>query len=47
MLGVKLIIICLNLGKLTPLIKCEVTSLGVVLDLHLSFQSQINRLMKT
>ena len=31
-----------NLGKLTPWIKSEVTSLGVILDSDLSFKSHIN-----
>ena len=36
-----------DLGKLAPLIKPEVTSLGVVLDSDLSFKSHINKVTKT
>ena len=36
-----------NLGKLTPWIKSEVTSLGVILDSDLSFQLHINKAVKT
>ncbi|MCI5160354.1 MAG: hypothetical protein D3906_18395, partial [Candidatus Electrothrix sp. AUS1_2] len=36
-----------NLGKLTPLIKSKVTSLGVILDSDLSFKSHINKVTKT
>lgn len=36
-----------NLGKLTPWIKSEVTSLGVILDSDLNFKSHINKVIKT
>ena len=36
-----------NLGKLTPWIKSEVTSLGVIIDSDLSFSSHINKVSKT
>ncbi len=36
-----------NLGKLTPWIKSEVTSLGVILDSDLSFKSHINKVVRT
>ena len=35
-----------NLGKLGPLVKPEVTSLGVILDSDLNFKSQINKVTK-
>ena len=36
-----------NLGKLTPWIKSEVTSLGVILDSDLNFKSHVNEVTKT
>lgn len=36
-----------NLGGLTPWIKSEVTSLGVILDSELNFNSHINKVTKT
>ena len=36
-----------NMGTLTPWIKSEVTSLGVILDSDLSFKSHISKVTKT